>query len=276
MAFPVDADRQTTNGGASVTTADINLPANIAAGDLLIAYVRNATGGTVTWPAGWNEMIDESPDAADDGNSVAYKVADGTESGTIQVTFSTSGKYAAVCYRITGGGTPEISTRATGASTTPDPPSFSPSGGAKDYLWIWMGGWEGEQTTPPAGSPTNYSNAIGNGSGTAGVITTNCRVASATRQLNAATEDPPSWTISASDDWTAFVIAVPPAAITDAATVYIDIQPSGSEVADSVDSATVYFDIQPSGVDQHIADVKRSIPPPMIVPSVAVQSRSRW
>ena len=88
----------------------------------------------------------------------------------------------------------------TGTSTTPDPPNLTPTGGAKDYLWIWAGGWEGEQTSPPAGSPTggNYANnIIGANSDTAGAVTTNCRVALATRNLNAASENPPAWTISA-------------------------------------------------------------------------------
>lgn len=41
-------------------------------------------------------------------------------------------------------------------------------------------------------------------------ITTNSRCAGASRQLNAASEDPPSWTISVSDNWSAWTIAVFP------------------------------------------------------------------
>lgn len=211
MAFPTDAARLNTNGTAAAINKVCNLAGGIVSGNLLILILRSAGADTHTTPTGWTQLVlNNAADGSDDTTSIWYRIADGNEGATVTVTATTSLKFAAECWRVTEGDTPQVSGTATGASATPDPPSFSPAGGAQDYLWFWIGGWEGEQTSPPAGSPLNYSNPVGANSGTAGAIASNCRVAGATRQLNAATEDPPSWTISVSDDWSAWTIAVPP------------------------------------------------------------------
>lgn len=105
---------------------------------------------------------------------------------------------------------PDFNGWTTGNSTTPDPSSSNPATGAQDYLWLWLGGWEGEQTSPPAGQPSGWSGPIGANSGTGGAVATNCRVAGAWLQSNTGTMDAPSWTISAADDWVATVIAIHP------------------------------------------------------------------
>lgn len=208
MAFPtVTATAVTTAGSTAGSTASVLMPATVNAGDILIAWVRASATGGHTWPAGWTEFFDESP-AGTNQTSCAWKVAVGNEDGTtVNVTIANS-KYSAIAYAIGGADTPECSTRAGANSNAPNPPSFDPSWGTEDTLWLWCGAWEGEQTSPPAGNPTNYTNPIGSSSGTAGAVTTNTRCASARRNLNAATEDPPSWTISVADDWLAWVIAL--------------------------------------------------------------------
>lgn len=211
MAFPVDAARVGTNGSTAATNKVCNLPTGIASGHQLVLELRSAGADTHSTPTGWTALVlNNNADASNDVVSVFWRIADGTEGATVTVTATASLKFAAICWRITGAGTPQISAAATGASATPDPPSFTPTGGAQDYLWLWVGSWEGEQTSPPAGNPTNYSNPFGAATGEGGAIATNCRAAGATRQFNAATEDPPSWTISVIDDWTAWTIAVPP------------------------------------------------------------------
>ncbi len=215
MAFPAVQTTATTNGTTATASATVNLPAGIVAGDLLLVLHRCAVAGALGFPIGWTELKDASVDAADDQQGLAYRQADGSEGASITVTQG-NGKFASIAYRISGAEdpatqAPEVSADATGASTIPDPATLTPTGGAKDYLWLLLGGWEGEQTSPPAGNPTNYANPLGADSGIAAAITTNCRVASAGRSLNAASEDPPSWTISVSDDWTAWTLAIHPA-----------------------------------------------------------------
>ncbi|MGH2373010.1 MAG: hypothetical protein ACRDIC_05970 [bacterium] len=216
MAFPSVEGTATTNGTAAATSHAVTLPATVSTGSTLIVVARAAVAGAIDWPAGWTEVFENSADASDDTTAWAWKLADGTEDGTtISVTHG-NGKAAFIAYSITGAEdptiqAPESGTPATGTSTIPDPSATTPTGGAKDYLWIWAGGWEGEQTSPPVGNPTNYSSPLGANSGTASAVATNCRVATATRTNNAASEDPGTWTISVSDDWTAWTIAVHPA-----------------------------------------------------------------
>jgi len=211
-ANPVDDVSVGTNGSTAATNKVCNLPANVGAGPTLILLLRSAGADTHSLPAGWNWLVqNDASDGADDTTSILWKFADGTEGTTVTVNGTASLKFAATARRIRGGGTPVINTIVTGADTTPDPGDHAPAAGSQDYLWLWAGGWEGEQTSPPASSPTNYVNPAGADSGTGGAIATNCRVAMASRRLTAASENAPSWTISATDNWSAWSIAIPPA-----------------------------------------------------------------
>lgn len=212
MAVPtVTATAVTTAGSTSSATPSVLLPATVNVGDILVALLRKDNEAVMTWPADWTKIVGDASDAADDQTSLAWKIADGTEDGTsITVTTAVAGKYAALSYAIGGANSIAVSSLAIGSSTTPDPPSMPAPAGTQDYLYLWMGGWQGEQTSPPTGNPTNYTNPIGSSSGTAAGTSTNCRVASARRAIaaNSAAEDAPAWTISVSDAWTAFLVAL--------------------------------------------------------------------
>lgn len=216
MPFPNIKTSATTNGTSASATPTVNLPATIGVGNILVVLFRVAVAGAIGWPDGtWNELFDASSDAADDQMALAWRKSTGTEGSTIGLT-CTSGKFAAISLQIEGGQdpniqAPQLSTVATGTSTLPDPTTCTPTGGAKDYLWVWLGGWEGEQTSPPTGDPTNFTGRLGADSGTVGAVTTNVRVATSTRQFNGASLDAGSWTISVSDDWTAYLMAIHPA-----------------------------------------------------------------
>ena len=216
MASPVVEGTATTGGTGPTANAVVTLPATIQAGETLIVLHRSAVGTAAHgYPGGWTVLFNSDADASDDRISCAWRKADGSEGASITIT-QTSSKFASIAYRISGAEdptvqAPEFATLIIGTDAAPDPGTVTPTGGSKDYLFLWLGGWEGEQTSPPAGNPTNYSNPIGANSGTGGAIATNCRVAGAQRQLTAASEDPPSWTISVSDDWTVTALAVHPA-----------------------------------------------------------------
>lgn len=217
MAFPVVETTATTNGTSTSSSPIVNLPSGIVSGNLLFILFRTSIGTAgIGWPSGYTELVESSADASDDAQAVAYRKADGTEGATITLSTS-SARFAAIAYRISGAADPatqppQVSVETSATNTTPDPSVLSPTGGAKDYLWFWLGGWEGEQTSPPAGSPTNYSNPLGADSGTIGSLASNCRVASAQRNLNASSENPGIWTISASGSWIAWIAAVHPVA----------------------------------------------------------------
>lgn len=215
MAFPIVESTATTGRTATETTSPVTYPSAISPDALLVAIARCAVAGAISWPAEWTELVELSLDGSDDVTAIARKTAVGNEDGTTFNVTHGNGKSTYIVYSITGvenpvSRPPQISSLATGESTLPDPLFLTPTGGAKDYLWLWLGGWEGEQTSPPAGNPTGYTNPLGASSGSGGAIATNCRVASAQRNLNAVSEDPPSWTISVSDNWSAWTMAIHP------------------------------------------------------------------
>ena len=227
MAFPTITATNTTNGTTASANQVVNLPATVNAGETLLVFLRSAGAsgnGVHTYPAGWTKLFDIG---SIDQTSMAWKKADGTEGGTTITITVTGGntKFAALSWSIAGATDPTVtppedSAAASGNSTSPDPAIVTPTGGAKDYLWLAVMGIQGEQTSPPT-FPANYTiSQIAADSGVAGLPTTNVRVAGAKRtDLNAASEDPGAFTVSAADEWRAFAVAVHPAGAAEAMTV---------------------------------------------------------
>src|SRR5262245_33152683 len=224
MAFPTLIEAFTTNGTTASTTQTFSIPDNggtgTVAGDLYICIHRSAaasaTNGTI-YPAGWNKLTDNSTDTANDRTSIAWYKATGAEGGSpsVTVTVDTSAKYTTIWWSIRNAAAPavtppQLSTIATGNSTAPNATTCTPTGGAKDYLWITVFGITGE-TAVPGSAPSGYSNLRTANSGTAGAITTNCVVAGASRTNNATNEDAAAWSVATGDLWQAFTIAVHPA-----------------------------------------------------------------
>lgn len=218
--YPLVSNMAVTNGTTATTTPSINIPNTIQAGDTLIVIVRNAEGGTITFPnegTEWIQLFEDSSDASNDTVAAFWKKATGTEGFSFSATFSVSGKFSSVAYRITNAADPttrppEFATLAIGTTTTPDPGTVTPTGGTKKYLFIWVGTWSGEQTSPPTSAfPANYNHPLGANSGTGGAAATNCQIATLHREAEVSSENPGSWTISAAPaGWTATVIAVHP------------------------------------------------------------------
>lgn len=217
MASPAIASTGTTNGTTASATPALNLPSGIQQNDLLVGYFRAASAGAVTWPTGWNELVDASPDGADDQVSIAWKRATGAETGTITLA-SGGGKFGGIIRRITGAADPlvrppEISTVATGTSPTqPNATTVTPTGGSKDYLFDTVYLMEGEQTGVTS-YPANYTSGQTGlvNSGTAGATSTNVTLAAAGRQLTAASDDAGAWTIAGTlINWSAYTLVVHP------------------------------------------------------------------
>jgi len=206
-AFPTVAATNTSGQSSNVTSHTVNLPTGINAGDLLIVFFACDGDSTVTWPTGngWASIFHQTNSVTLD---VGYKIADGTEGATITVGTGASEQSAHISYRITGHNSaqaPQVSTGATGTSASPNPNSLTPTGGAKDYLWIAVEGNDDGRDTASA-YPSNYTNGQTNPAGT----TSGVNVAVARRQLNASSEDPGTFTIP-SEEWVACTVAVHPA-----------------------------------------------------------------
>jgi hypothetical protein len=181
-----------------------------SSGDLLIAIIAayqnssgaGAPGGTVfsSWGASFTEFCDQmTTNASTMAIGAAYKVSDGTETGTFTVTqAATPTGNASMCLLAIPGAhqstAPEAGTIADGTSAAADPGALNPAGwDAEDTLWISVvcsgmtsgtGSWTATGTT----APTSYTDrADSNHADDSTVGRT--EIAVAFRQLNAASED---------------------------------------------------------------------------------------
>lgn len=215
MAFPSAGTPVATNFDTSVTSMPVTLPATINSGDLLIALVEVRNSGTWTKPTGWSDISTLSQLG---GGSVGrlngfYKISDGTEAGTTPTWTASTGTTAVwQSIRVTSwhGTTPPEAATASGDATNANPPSLTPSWGADDDLWIAVAGNAATgDTTGFTAAPTNYGSLQSNGASSGG---STANIATGTRQLNATSEDPGTFTPSSNRFWTAATIAVRPAA----------------------------------------------------------------
>lgn len=212
MTAPVVAGSALSGDSTNVTAHVVDLPASIAAGDLVIVYVALDSGAlSATIPSPWVEIKDEA------GTGfvayVAYLIASGGET-SVTVTSAAAEHGNHIALRITGwhGTTPpEITTAVTGSSTTPDPPSITASWGSADNLFIavlFSDQGTGSAPFPVTAWPTNYGNDhIENAVDTSAAV-----VAVATRALTGATDDPGTFTMTSTETWSAYSMVVRPGA----------------------------------------------------------------
>lgn len=229
--FPVVEATATSVSSSSLSTHTIDTPAGVVSGDLLIAMIslENITSPGSQF-SGWSDGFIEIKDKTTGGTAgvsigMAYKFSDGTEGANITVDTVDTERAAHAMYRISGHNpsiAPEVSTGASGVSAAPDPDSLSPAGGAKDYLWMVVCGFEQNSPIQTVDTfPTNYGSNQVNVSIFSGGL-----VAAATREASVATEDPGVFGLSGSDTWQAFTLAVHPfeasVALTGTATATIE------------------------------------------------------
>lgn len=234
MAFPTIP---TVAGGRLLTTVQANTTAtrtfpNLSsltknAGDLLIAivvgYQSSLTSGIFgTWGAGFTEIRDIGV-ASQHCVGVAYKISDGTETGTFTVTQAgtVTGHAAMILMSIPGAHAstaPEVSAAlATGTAAAANPAALDPAGwAAEDTLWIAVGA-SGETSTTGsytgiASAPANYTDYAD--TGISGDVVGGVEAAVAFRQLNGASEDVGTFSVDTSNARNAaLVIAVRPVTI---------------------------------------------------------------
>ncbi len=199
-----------TSGNA--TTLTVTLTGTPASGDLYVVFLQSQTN-TVTWSqntgtTGWVELADTN------GQAIFYKQIGASEPNpTFIQSQSTRSGYGVL--QITGHENPatqapEVGTQSTGTGSAPNPPSITPTGGSKDYLFIAVGGNNDARRNYTV-APTNYTNlnafnTSGGPNGGAG--------ATAERELTASTENPDTFTMDGSATWFSNIIAVHPEAST--------------------------------------------------------------
>jgi hypothetical protein len=220
-----------TAGGATKTFPSLTTLAQNA-GDLLIAicieYDGNSTNAEFSaWGGGFNEFADQAGTATM-AIGCAYKFSDGTETGTFTVTTAdtSTNDSCMILMAIPGAHTstpPEAGTMATG--TAPNAGSLNPAGwDAEDTLWIAVGA-SGETSTTGSytgitTAPSSYTGQADSGISADAVGGVEGSVAF--RQLNAASEDPGTWSMDTSNArGAALLIAVRPAPVVPINTAFL-------------------------------------------------------
>lgn len=216
MASPAVIAQGTSNVTTAGTSHTVSIGSPASGTRVVVVFGYAVTGQTVTWPAGWTAVINAKTELVTDdtvGVDVGYRDCNGSEGATISVTTSVNTKSDHNYYQITGqdtGTAPEATTGLTGTDVNPDPPSLSPTGGSKDYLFVAAASSAGENTY--SAFPTSYVNTQQSNTGTGGATNTNCFTATGTRAVTAASENPATFTrgLASGVGWVAQTIAVHP------------------------------------------------------------------
>jgi hypothetical protein len=209
--FPVVRSVNASSFAVDATSHAVAMPAQVAAGDLLVTIFTNHDFATVTTPAGWT-LVGTTLHTTVVRTSRYAKRADGTEAATT-VDFQTSQAETAVAhvYRITGWFDSGLLTdavadaAAVGDGLAPDSPALAPSWGLGSTLWIATYGAQnlGRTTAYPAGySGGRYDESGG--------LVGRTSTASARRDGAVASEDPGPFTNGASQPWVGVTIAIRP------------------------------------------------------------------
>ncbi len=211
MAFPSVVTRST--GTANAASITVTLPSGSADGDLIFILLRGATEGGNRWSqtsgtTGWVEIT-----GSDSNGQVSLFKQIGASESNPSFDNVSSERLLSIALRITGAEDPstqfpERSTVSTGTSTGPNPSGVTPTGGAKDYLWLAVAS-TGDGRASFDSAPADFTDL--QNVGTPGAAN-GCSAGTAERLLNASTLNPGAFTISRSELWSAHTIAVHPVA----------------------------------------------------------------
>jgi hypothetical protein len=205
-AFPAVVTTNVGFNNSQATNHNIDLPASLVNGNLLIIVcaVQNNTTRSWSTPAGWTELYDQANGAGTGNQAAFYKTSDGAEGATVNVTLSPASvaRAAWLSYQISGWGANPVATATpdAGASTTPNPPNRAFSSSGKNLV---LATTSQNHNNDPSAVPTNYTDKI------SGIGTTSegATVSSVRRFVDGAAEDPATWTI-VSARWIAATISI--------------------------------------------------------------------
>ncbi len=206
--FPVVATTNTSYSSSISYIHVVALPSGIQAGDLLLVFWADGdTASTVNVPGGWTQLYNQQTGGY--RQLVIYKIASGSEGAVIVLSTSIAERSAHNSYRIATGtysGIPVAASVQIGFTDQPDPPLLTSGFGAISTLWIAVSHSGGDDNTPAPAPPSSYTNLITGYTGSAG--TKHARMATARRNLAAASENPAVFTLGSQIFWGANTVAI--------------------------------------------------------------------
>jgi hypothetical protein len=195
-----------------LTSGTVDLPTHNA-GDLLTFSVKcDATSTVYATPAGWTELVDNSPDN-DGGVASFFKVSDGTEGSTVTLTMSggnapwiagISMVHSGLDYTTYPPDSSSILNNGSSA-TTINPPQITMSHGVTTYdVYVVVTAFGAQGTHLPAVDSDGYTllTSIGVGTGDPWMALYHKRIA------DVDTEDPATFTMAGNGTYQAHTIAV--------------------------------------------------------------------
>lgn len=175
-----------------------------------LAILLIATSGATPSISGWTQIATSLHGDSTVRLTVLGKILEAGESTVVTVSCDSSSYIAHSGWRFLNHNGSLTSTTvdvafASGASTTPNPPSLDPSGwGSEATAWIAAAAWRNSSTTPSA-IPSGYR---GSWRGLSSGTTAGVGAVSGLKTATASSDDPGTFTLSASRDWVAATIAV--------------------------------------------------------------------
>lgn len=214
MATPAWVSTTDTATTTWTTTHTITLGTFVAGDHLLLSFGTNGSGGNITAPSGWTEVVAIDLNWAQKWR-VWIRQMTGAEASTVTVATSLTNRSAAQVIRcrtirsgVVAGTTWDVaSTSTTGYGVTVDPPSVTATWGATSNLAVAML-WGGSNTPTVTGYPSGYSNGD--------YVTAGVTVGSATKSTSSASDDPSAFTLSGSNNHRAVTVILRGAADTTA------------------------------------------------------------
>jgi hypothetical protein len=223
VAAPSIRSQTTSFEDTDVTTHDVVLPATVAAGDNLVVFFTIDGAPTITWDNSthgtWTQIFTDVRGTATKSEGWA-KVADGTEDGgTLAVTSSSAEHSVHQSFSVQdvdGGEFPEAAALDQGTNAA-NPPSLNPTWDTRDTLWFAFVGWA-SAIQDASTYPTNYTNGTklvttGDLSGVGNAV--------AQRTTNADSEDPGTFSMTATISLVAATVGIAGTVTVTAATLSV-------------------------------------------------------
>lgn len=226
-AYPSLLSVTPSSFGTNATSHPVAMPATVAAGDLLLCFFVNDGTAAPSLPTGWSAVEAGVLGGGTEARSRWFsKVADGSEGGTtVDFVTGVGEQCAAQVFRFDGATVnptaPIDLAVATGSSTAPDAPSLLASWGLNDTTWLT--GYAADDDDAVSAYPTSFTEQNFTASGTG---TESCSIATALLETRQSSVNPGAFTISASEEWAAYTIAICPAAVTFEPPAVLSITPT--------------------------------------------------
>ena len=234
MAFTDRTPTSVTGGGP---TLSVNKPTGTASNDLILLFVQTESASTApTTPTGFTYLGGKTSTLQSMRVDVYYRVADGTEGSTFSVTGGTGvGWMEIICHTVAGGATSSpVDVSSSNANTTSGTAvtGTSVTTTAVDEILFYGIDWNGGSAPS---TPTGYTSLLSDG-------VTGFSLSSLVQSSSGATGTISS-TITSSDAWITWVVAIKPAGggTVSSGTVNTGGGPHGlkSVVADALGNAKV-------------------------------------